>query len=366
MARITGALWLAGILLACAGTTQARPDYIDQASSPSVSADGRYVAYVSDADGVNDVLVRDNQNDTTTRVSVDSTGNRANATTPLPQPAISGDGRFVAFVSNATNLVAGDSNNVADIFVHDRQTGVTTRVSINSSGGEANAASSDPAISADGRYVAFVSAANNLVAGDTNGVGDIFVYDRQTRATTRVSVSSAANQGNADSVTPSLSADGRYVAFASQASNLVTGDTNRTSDVFVRDRQTGATTRVSVGSSGTQGNNSSREPSFSADGRFVAFTSQAGNLVTGDTNGIADVFVYDRQTANTTRVSVDSEGNQWNSDSDSPSISGDGRFVAFRNNPSSSVVFVHDRQTKITDGGGGGAIDQPSISSNAQ
>ena len=131
------------------------------------------------------------------------------------------------------------------------------------------------------------------------------------------------------SLDPSLSADGRYVAFASQASNLVTGDTNGTSDVFVRDRQTGATTRVSVDSSGTQGNNGSAEPSLSADGRYVAFTSQADNLVTGDTNGKADVFVHDRQTAQTTRVSVDSAGNQLDFDSDSPSISGDGRFVAF-------------------------------------
>ena len=129
---------------------------------------------------------------------------------------------------------------------------------------------------------------------------------------------------------PSLSADGRYVAFASSASNLVTGDTNGTSDVFVRDRQTGTTTRVSVDSSGTQGNNSSPEPSFSADGRYVAFTSQAGNLVTGDTNGRADVFVHDRQTAKTTRVSPYVAGDQSDLGSDSPSISGDGRFVAFR------------------------------------
>ena len=191
-------------------------------------------------------------------------------------------------------------------------------------------------------------AATNLVAGDTNGVRDVFVHDRQTGATTRVSVNSSENQGNAESLAPSLSADGRYVAFASSASNLVTGDTNATSDVFVRDRQTGATTRVSVSSSGTQGNNSSREPSFSADGRFVAFTSQADNLVTGDSNGFADVFVHDRQTAKTTRVSLDGNGNQWASDSDSPSISGDGRFVAYRLDPTYQQVYVHDRQTQDT------------------
>ena len=175
-----------------------------------------------------------------------STTRATRAMPPAPNSAISGDGRFVAFVSAATNLVTGDNNNAADIFVRDRQAGTTTRVSVTSTGGQANGASSDPAISADGRYVAFVSRATNLVAGDTNGVRDVFVHDRQTGATTRISVNSSENQGNAESLAPSLSADGRYVAFASSASNLVTGDTNSTSDVFVRDRQAGTTTRVSV------------------------------------------------------------------------------------------------------------------------
>ena len=179
------------ILLVCAGTTQAQTNLRRPGNSLSLSSDGRYVAFVSDAtylvpgdtNGVNDVFVYDVQKRIFTRVSVNSAGNQANAAT-LAEPAISGDGRFVAFVSNATNLVAGDSNNVGDIFVHDRQTGATTRVSINSSGGQANGASSDPAISADGRYVAFVSSATNLVTGDTNGVSDVFVHDRQTGVTT--------------------------------------------------------------------------------------------------------------------------------------------------------------------------------------
>jgi Tol biopolymer transport system component len=323
------------------------------------------VAFVSEAtdlvpgdtNGVNDVFVLDVQKGIRTRVSVDSAGNQANAATPLPEPAISGDSRFVAFVSNATNLVAGDSNNVADIFVHDRQTGATTRVSVNSSGGQANGGSSDPVISPDGRYVAFVSNAGNLVIGDTNGKSDVFVHDRQTGVTARVSVNSSEEQGNAESINPSISADGRYVAFGSSASNLVTGDTNGVSDVFVRDRQTGATTRVSMNNTGTQGKNSSGQPSLSADGRYVAFTSEAGNLVPGDSNGTADVFVHDRQAEKTTRVGVDG---------DSPSISGDGRFVAFRSYPLDPQVSVHDRQTQITDIAAYFFGGPPSISSDGR
>ncbi|MCW5979065.1 MAG: right-handed parallel beta-helix repeat-containing protein [Bryobacteraceae bacterium] len=334
-------------------------------TAASVSADGRYVAFVSDAtnlvagdtNAVNDVFVRDVRMGVTTRVSVDSAGNQGNLATPSPQPAISGDGRYVAFVSKANNLVAGDGNNVVDIFVHDRQTGATTRESVDSAGNEANAASWRPAISADGRYVAFVSSASNLAPGDTNGVSDIFVRDRQTGATTRVSIDSAANQGNGQSVDPWLSADGRYVAFASQASNLATGDSNGVFDVFVHDRQTGATTRVSVTSAGAQGNGDSSRASISADGRYVAFMSYATNLVTGDANGTADVFVHDRQTAQTTRVSVDSTGTEGNGESWAPSISGDGRFVAFHSLASNLVtgdangvadIFVRDRQTGAT------------------
>ena len=141
-------------------------------------------------------------------------------------------------------------------------------------------------ISADGRYVAFISDASNLVPGDTNGVTDIFVYDRQTGTIERVSVAADGTQGNGGSCQPSISADGRYVAFSSYASNLVPGDTNGISDVFVYDRQTDTIERVSVAADGTQGNSYSWQPaSISADGRYVAFSSFASNLVPGDTNG---------------------------------------------------------------------------------
>ncbi len=290
-------------------------------------------------------------------MSVSSSGTHANAASF--RPSISADGRFVAFDSGATNLVAGDTNGVSDVFVHDRQTGATTRASVSSSGAQGNNHSSSPSISADGRFVAFDSFATDLVTGDTNGANDAFVHDRQTGATTRVSVSSSGAQGSSHSVDASISADGRFVAFYSHATNLVVGDTNGVYDIFVHDRQTGATTRVSVSSSGTQGNSESRQSAVSADGRFVVFDSAADNLVDGDTNGVQDVFVHDRQTGATTRVSVSSSGSQGNSVSDYPSISADGRFVAFDSFATDLVTgdtngvndaFVHDRQTGATTG----------------
>ncbi|MFL7868877.1 MAG: hypothetical protein AB8I58_08620 [Anaerolineales bacterium] len=265
------------------------------------------------------------------RVSIDSSGVEANGRST--QSAISDDGRFVAFESGASNLVSGDTNNADDIFVHDRQTGQTTRVSVSTSGEEANGYSSSPAISGDGRYVAFYSEASNLVSGDANGCGDIFVHDRQAGTTTRVSVSSSGVEENAppanDYYVLSISGDGRYVAFYSDASNLVSGDTNGETDVFVHDLQSGTTTRASLASDGSEANASSSEPSLSGDGRYIAFVSSATNLVTGDTNGKGDVFVRDLQAGTTTRVSINSSGVEANGGGYNPDISGDGRYVVF-------------------------------------
>jgi Tol biopolymer transport system component len=311
----------------------------------SISADGRYVAFSSyasnlvpgDTNGDWDMFVRDLQTNTTTRVSIASDGTQGNANSSN-SPSISADGRYVAFPSNASNLVAGDTNGRSDIFVRDRQTGTTTRISIASDGTQGNGNSAFPSISADGRYVAFVSYASNLVPGDTNGVWDIFVRDRQANTTTRVSVASDGTQGNDSSYTsPSISADGRYVAFLSFASNLVPGDTNATIDVFVRDRQTDTTTRVSLANDGMQGNSASEWPSISADGRYVAFASAASNLVPADTNGVSDVFVRDRQTDTTTRVSLATDGTQGNGDAIYTSISADGQHVAFESTASNLV-----------------------------
>lgn len=306
---------------------------------------------------------------TTERVSLSSSEAQGNNSSEIS--AISADGRLVAFYSFASDLVAGDANFSSDIFVRDRQTGLTTRVSVASDATEANGASFNPSISADGRFVAFYSVASNLVAGDTNNAIDVFVHELQTGLTTRVSVSSLGAQSNGESLNPALSADGRFVAFASVASNLVVGDTNFVRDIFVHDRQTGSTTRVSVSSAGAQGAQASGGSfdsylSISGDGRLVAFHSAANSLVTGDTNGWPDVFVHDRQTSQTIRVSVDGAGTQGDSASYSPNLSSDGRFVAFHSFASNLVpgdtnaaydVFVRDLQP-------GGGVTRVSVDSS--
>jgi archaellum component FlaF (FlaF/FlaG flagellin family) len=334
-----------------------------ESSAPSISTDGRFVAFYSrasnlvpgDTNGTYDVFVHDRARGQISRVSVDSAGVQGNNLSG--EPSISADGRFVAFHSYASNLVSGDTNGWPDVFVHDRLTSQTSRVSVDSAGVQGNLWSFLPSISADGRVVAFRSLASNLFPGDTNGYWDVFVHDRATGRTSRVSVDSAGVQANDWSDFPSISADGRFVAFSSVASNLVPGDTNGTTDVFVHDRATGRTSRVSVDSTGAQGNSSNKSPSISADGRCIAFDSFAWNLVPGDTNGTWDVFVHDRGIGQTSRVSADSAGVQGNVGGQHPSISADGRFVAFYSRASNLVpgdtneaddIFVHDRATGQT------------------
>jgi len=228
-------------------------------------------------------------------VSVASNGAQANDHSCASKTAVSATGRFVAFESDATNLVPGDTNRAADIFVHDRQTGKTELVSTATSGQQGNDRSSAPAISGDGRYVTFWSWASNLIPGDTNGVSDVFVHDRQTGVTQRVSVDSSGRQANRFSNQPSISADGRYVAFWSRATNLVAGDSNGAADIFVRDLQAGTTTRANVTSSGAQARGgASQQPSISPDGHVVAFTSFAHNLASNDLNNSQDVYVHTR------------------------------------------------------------------------
>jgi len=329
-----------------------------------MSSDGRFIAFASKATNLvandtnqwTDIFVRDRLLGTTERVSVDSAGNEGNVDADFP--SISADGRFVCFESRSTNLVTGDGNHVPDIFVHDRSTGTTERVSVDSSGGESNGSSHFPAISSDGRWVVFTSIATNLVSGDTNLNSDVFVHDRQGGTTVRASVDSSGNEGDDESLDmTAISADGRFVAFPSYATNLVAGDKNGTADIFVHDLQTGTTERASVSTSGKEADHWSFSPSLSGDGRFVAFQSDADNLVNGDTNVKRDVFVRDRQNGTTRRMSVDSAGVEANDWSASPSISADGRYVAFASLASNLVsadtnigqdVFVHDRFTKTT------------------
>ncbi len=222
--------------------------------------------------------------------SVDSSENQGIGSSIYP--SISSDGRFVAFASTASNLVAANDVNGhrVDIFVRDRQRGTTEMVSVDGSGNQANDGCRHASISSDGRFVAFGCDATNLVANDTNERKDVFVHDRWTGSTRRVSVDSSGNQLSRRSIDPSISSDGSVVAFVSNRVRL-------RPDIFVRDRHVGTTQRVSENSSGKPGNDQSFTPAISSDGRFVTFESRATNLVTNDTNGTWDIFVYERESA---------------------------------------------------------------------
>jgi Tol biopolymer transport system component len=332
-------------------------------SRPAISADGRFVVFASsatnlvsgDANGCDDIFVHDGWTGVTERVSVDSTFKEANGASGYP--SISGDGRFVVFRSAATNLVAGDKNRCIDIFVRDRLNSTTALVSVDSQGHQANSTCLDPEIGPSGRLVVFQSNADNLVAGDTNRCTDIFVRDLLAGTTVRASVDSSGAESNGESYASTVSADDRFVAFRSAATNLVLGDTNGLFDVFLHDLQVGLTERESVDSSGGQADGESHHPSLSADGSLVAFYSYATNLVAGDTNGAIDVFVRDRGAGTTERVSVSSTGGEGDGDSRHPSISADGSLVAFESDATNLIpsdgngtwdVFVHDRASGFT------------------
>jgi Tol biopolymer transport system component len=304
----------------------------------------------------------------TERASISSTGDEGNDASAGGTASLSADGQVVAFTSFADDLVAGDTNATADVFVRDLAAGTTERASVDSSGNEADAASGDAALSADGRFVVFSSLATNLVAGDGNGRIDVFVHDRVTGATERVNLDSSGAEADADGFDAVISADGRFVAFDSAATNLVANDTSGI-DVFVRDRQAGTTERVSVDSSGAESNGDCTLPSISGDGSRVAFVSTASNLVAGDLNGVQDAFVHDRGSGATERVSVDSSGAEANDRTFHVALSQDGKVAAFDtsatnldavddSNPLNVVVFAHDRATGATERvsvGSGGA-----------
>jgi hypothetical protein len=314
-----------------------------------------------DTNSDGDVFVRDRKKGKTKRVSVRSNG--AQGDDDSIDASISANGRFVAFASRATNMVKNDTNAAinagVDIFVHDRATGRTRRVSVRSNGKQANDRSRDPAISANGRFVVFRSVASNLVKNDTNGEADIFIHDRKSGKTRRVSVRSNGKQGIGGSAdNPAVSATGRFVVFESKQRNLVKNDTNEKSDIFVHDRATKKTRRVSVRTNGTQGDDASRDPSISGDGRFVVYESLATNLINNDTNGRVDIYVRDRKKGKTKRVSVRSDGTEsMDGQADDPVISGDGRMIAWEDsaddlagagNIDEGDIFIRDRKKNKT------------------
>lgn len=271
------------------------------------------------------------------RASVASSG--AQAFGSSQSAGLSADGRYAAFSSDAPDVVAGDTNGVRDVFVHDRLTGVTERVSVSTGGGQANGASAglfagEPRISGDGRHVTFSSEASDLVPSDGNGASDVFVRDRVAGTTARVSVASGGGEALGESVTPSISSDGRYVTFTSLAGDLLPGDDNNDRDVFVRDRVAGTTELISVALDGTSSDRASGgfgagPARVTPDGRYVVFGSFSTDLVAGDTNNFDDVFVRDRVGGTTERVSVATDGTEGNGHSVYGTISDDGRFAAF-------------------------------------
>ena len=374
------ALLLAPVLLAGLGATAhaARDDLLlvsrasgaagaagdDVSSIAAISADGRFVAFVSSADNLSaeddnarlNVFVREPETGATTLVSRASGAAGTAGDGFADTPSISANGRFVAFFSGASNLSGEDNDAVDDIFVRDLQTNTTTFVSrATGAAGTAGASfSAEPSISADGRLVAFASAADNLSDDDDQFV-DVFVRDLRAHTTTLVSRASDANGaagGDRNSSAPSISADGRFVAFRSDASNLSEEDGDATFDVFVRDLWAHTTTLVSRASGdGAAADSSSDKPSISADGRLVAFESDAENLSDEDDDPSPGIFVRDLQASTTRFVSGAIHGGALES-----SISADGRFVAFEqevNTPTGTPqpgqnIFVHDLQANTT------------------
>jgi Tol biopolymer transport system component len=318
----------------------------------SISGTGRYVGFgsggsnlvPSDTNGLADVFVRDCRTGTTELASMSSTGEQGNDYSYFP--AVSANGRFVAFSSYADNLVPNDDNGRPDIFVRNLRTGTTKRVNVTSSGAESTTGDVNiatvypPSISADGRYVAFDWSGWDLVNHDTNQARDIFVHDRKTGKTVRVSVGPHGRQANRRSWEYSISADGSRVAFSSSASNLTRHDHGHI-DVFVHDLASGKTVAASTNSAGRLGNKESETPAISGDGRYVAYESDATNLVRHDRNGLRDIFVHDLKTGKTTRPSVDTDGHDANGDSHAPVLSESGRYVAFQTGARDLVK--HDR-----------------------
>ena len=242
---------------------------------------------------------------------------------------LSGDGRYLAFSSDASDLIVGDTNGKRDLFVRDRVGAVTTRVSVSSASVEGNDTSNFGRISSDGRYVAFSSDATNLVTGDGNGKLDVFLRDTQAQTTERVSIGIGGVDANGFSFALDVSDDGRYVLFSSDASNLVAGDLNGADDLFLHDRTLATTELITVSTAGVRSNGTFIiGASMSADGSLVVFDSNATNLVVGDTNKKYDIFLRDRNAGTTTRISLGSSA-EANGDSWDPTISANGLAIAF-------------------------------------
>lgn len=322
--------------------------------SPSISANGRYAVFAStasnlvsdDTNGVEDIFLRDLYLGTTERISIGLSSAEANGASTLP--TISPDGLYVGFVSDATNLVANDTNGYRDAFIYNVATHTTTRIN----GVNGDQYTNRPVVSPDGNYWVFASLASNLVVEDMNGHVDIFVYNLSAATLTRVGLPPIGESNN-DSTSAVVSTNGNYVAFRSLASNLVSSDTNNLDDIFYYNTQNNALSLISISTTGSQANGSSDRPAISADGRYVVFSSDATNLVSGDTNGVTDIFLRDTVAGTTTRVSLTDNNHNANGASTYPAISTDGRYVEFSSTATNLVagdtngvsdMFIRDLQ----------------------
>lgn len=328
--------------------------------APDISANGQYVVFGSSASNLttddsngfmSDIFIYDVRNKSTRLLSKASDGTQGNNSSQFS--AISNDGQFVAFSSSASNLTANDTNNAMDVFLHDRKTAKTSRVSLSSAGEQAETGISNGivGISGNGQYVVFSSYSSNLVAGDTVS-DDVFLRDTKAGTTTWVSRAVRQTGFDGQSRFPSISNDGRYIAFQSGSSKLVDDDTDDVnSDIFIYDRVNKKSTKITRNANGN-----SILPTISANGNFVGFISQASNLVDNDTNGTWDTFVYDRQSNTTTRINITPQDLQSAGDPllilSRPDLSADGRFIGFESaakdlsgNDTDNVVdvFLRDR-----------------------
>ena len=318
------------------------------------SEDGQFVAFSSsstnlvagDTNGEYDIFLRDRANDTTTRVSITSTGAEALGGDSM-NPSISDDGTLIVFESEATNLVVGDSNSDKDIFMHDTATGTSIRISTTTTGLETTNDSRNAKISGDGEWIVFETDAS-LQPSDTNNISDIYLYEVASGTITRISENTDGTQSNGISRNPSLSSDGRYIVFESAATTLVSGDTNGAFDIFLYDRILDNLERVNLTIGNTQSAGSSYRPSVSDDGNRVVFESDATDLIGAfnDTNGNRDIFIRLRNVPSTARVSVNSSGVQSNGDSTQATISRDGTGVLFQ---SLASTLVDDDTNGLSD-----------------
>jgi Tol biopolymer transport system component len=329
-----------------------------EVTSRPISADGRYVVFDSHADnlvagdfnGECDVFRVDRVLGTTVRVSVATDGGDALGSSE--NPSLSADGRFVAFASNAGDLVPGDGNGDWDVFVRDMEAGTTTRVSIGHDGSETDGPSNRPSIDAAGKLVAFSSEASNLVAGIDPAAVEIYVRNLMLGTTELVSVAPNGSPGDLNSWRPEISSDGGWVVFVTAATNILPGDGSAV-DVALRDLELGVTTRVSFDQWGGDPDNRSGGASVSRDGEVVAFWSRASDLVPGDSNGQDDIFVFDAGLGTIARVNVADDGSQalgggsWHA-----AVSDDGRYVVFLSDAENLVpgdangagdIFAYDR-----------------------